>query len=168
MFTQASLQTSEINEIIELGFNPQAKLLWEWRLKLHELLSQKLTSDGDQADGQEYTRSLEVQSEAEVYLQAYAAILADRREMLMAERTLLATHDAKEKKERKTKIAMAAELDDMPIALVQSEGGEPLNATPEHEVLLKNLNDERKKLLLGKDDNPHRAVRTIMIGKFTV
>lgn len=74
----------------------QTELLWEWRSKIHELLTQSLTSGGDDdADGQEYQRTLDNQGEAEIYLQAYAALLADRREALTSERTLLAAHDAK-------------------------------------------------------------------------
>ena len=84
--------------------------------------------------------------------------------MLIAERTLLATHDTKEKKERKTKTATAAALDNMPIVLNETENGEPLNVTPEHEVLLKNMNDKRRKLLMREGGQSHRAVRTIMMG----
>lgn len=49
----------------------------------------------EDADGQEYQRSLDNQGEAETYLQAYTALLADRREALTNERTLLAAHAAK-------------------------------------------------------------------------
>lgn len=61
---------------------------------MNTLLTKKL-SPGDQADGQEYQRTLDDQGEAETYLQAYTALLADRRESLVNERTLLAAHDAR-------------------------------------------------------------------------
>ena len=54
-------------------------MLWKWRNHLVALLTQPLTSpEEEDADGQEYTRSLETQGEAEAYLQAYSALLADR------------------------------------------------------------------------------------------
>jgi E3 ubiquitin-protein ligase SHPRH len=58
-----------------------------------ELLTQQLTP-GEEADGQEYQRTLDDQGEAETYLMNYASLLADRREALLRERTLLAAHDA--------------------------------------------------------------------------
>ena len=98
--------------MISKVLNAQAKLLWLWRTKLITLLTQALTSsDSDEVDGQEYGRSLDTQGEAEVYLQAYASLLADRREALTAERTLLAAHESKETKIRKTKTAARAEED---------------------------------------------------------
>ncbi|KIK58782.1 hypothetical protein GYMLUDRAFT_170647, partial [Collybiopsis luxurians FD-317 M1] len=60
------------------------------------LLTQSLNPGGeDDADGQEYRRTLNNQGEAETFLQAYAALLADRREALTSERTVLAAHDAR-------------------------------------------------------------------------
>ena len=52
-------------------------------------------SESDTADGEEYQRTLDDQGEAETYLQAYAALLADRREAMYNERTILAAHDAR-------------------------------------------------------------------------
>src|SRR5215471_602678 len=98
----------EANEIIENVLNEQSALLWQWRMKIHALLTQKVAAGNDEADGEEYARTLETQGEAETYLQVYAALLADRREVLVAERTLLAAHDAREKKLRHTKAAMRA------------------------------------------------------------
>jgi E3 ubiquitin-protein ligase SHPRH len=60
---------------------------------LTDLLTQQLTP-GEEADGQEYQRTLDDQGEAETVLQNYTSLLADRREALMKERTLLAAHDA--------------------------------------------------------------------------
>jgi E3 ubiquitin-protein ligase SHPRH len=138
----------EANELIQNVLNEQAKLLVEWRAKIVQLLTQKLTgkeSDADEGDGQEYQRNLDNQGEAEVYMQAYAALLADRREALVNERTLLAAHDVREKKLRHTKAAMKA-------AQALEEGGmmravDDVELQPEHEVMYKGLSDERKELL---------------------
>ncbi|KAF9064876.1 SNF2 family N-terminal domain-containing protein [Rhodocollybia butyracea] len=144
----------ELHELIENVLNEQTELLWEWRSKIHELLTQNLTSGDDDADGQEYQRTLDNQGEAETYLQAYAALLADRREALTNERTLLAAHDAKETKQRITKAAlkaMAVDTLDIPA---------DIDIQPEHEVLFKQLSDQRKALLL---DLNGRAVRSILV-----
>ncbi|KAI0776695.1 SNF2 family N-terminal domain-containing protein [Trametes elegans] len=149
----------EANELIDDLLNKQSELLWQWRTKLIALLTEPLGSTAQDADGQEYTRSLETQGEAEAYLQAYAALLADRRETLTAERTLLAAHDVREVKARKTKAARGARYQEP-----EGEGLEKLadhNVQPEHEVMLKTLNDERKALLDMSD--PGRAVRSIMV-----
>ena len=142
--------------------NEQSQLLWQWRAKLISLLTQPLGANGEDVDGQEYTRSLDVQGEAEAYLQAYAALLADRRETLTAERTLLAAHDVREVKARKTKAAlgiryMAQEEAD----LLELDKLEDHVVLPEHEVMLKTLNDERKALL--EEFDPGRAVKSIMV-----
>ena len=83
----------EAEDIIKIVLNEQTKLLLQWRERLIDLLTQKITPE-DEADGQEYQRSLDSQAEVEVYIQAYAALIADRRESLINERTLLAAHDA--------------------------------------------------------------------------
>lgn len=103
------------------------------------------------------------QGEAEVYLQLYAALLADRREALLHERTLLAIHDVREKKLRQTAAAMkAAAVLDVPGA-----SGEPILQTaddmdlqPEHVVAHKELSEKRKTILkkLG-----NKALRTVNI-----
>lgn len=59
----------EANDILEL-LNEQADLIWQWRARIFTLLTQKLSSkEGEQADGEEYARALDAQSEVEVYLQ---------------------------------------------------------------------------------------------------
>ena len=145
--------------MIDELLNPQSALLWKWRSHLVQLLTAPLTSGGDDADGQEYARSLETQGEAESYLQVYSALLADRREIMTAERTLLAIVDVKEKKTRHTKAAAKAAQalldDDVMVALAEIE------AQPEDEVLKQTLHDERKALL--EDHNLERAVRSIMV-----
>ena len=134
----------EANEIIEELLNDQSRLLWLWRAQIYDLLTRKLAATGE-ADGQEYTRTLDTQGEAEAYLQAFAALLADRREVLVAERTLLAAHDVREKKLRHTKAARKAAA-----AALQIDGTtipEDVEMQPEHEVLHKTLSDERKDLI---------------------
>ncbi len=93
--TETSSQVDQLHEIIEDVLNVQSVLLWEWRTHLHKLLTQKLSASENEADGEEYQRSLDDQGEAETYLQAYTALLADHREALVNERTLLAVHDAR-------------------------------------------------------------------------
>ena len=125
--------------------NEQADLLWEWRERIMVLLSRPLTQKEDEADGQEYQRTLDDQGEAETYLQAYAALLADRRVALINERTLLAAHDVREKHLRKTKAAFKA-THTLDSAL---EIPDDLDIQPEHEVLHKSLSDKRKDILVN-------------------
>jgi E3 ubiquitin-protein ligase SHPRH len=153
----------EANEIIEDLLNKQSTLLWEWRTKIYSLLTRKLAAGEDEADGQEYARTLDTQGEAETYLQAYAALLADRREVLVAERTLLAAHDAREKKLRHTKAAMKAAA--AATAGVSGAGGEleipdVIELQPEHEALHKDLSTTRKDLLTQFNG---RAVKSVMV-----
>ncbi|KAF7799206.1 hypothetical protein EIP86_010437 [Pleurotus ostreatoroseus] len=149
----------EANDMVHDVLNPQASLLWKWRVHLVSLLTQPLTSEDGDADGQEYARSLETQGEAEIYLQAYAALLADRKEAMTSERTLLAALDVKEKKARRTKAAnKAAEalLEDEVLKVIND-----LEVQPENQVLHKELHDERKAILDAGD--PSRAVRSVMV-----
>lgn len=150
-------QVEELHEIIDRLLNAQSALLWKWRDKLIELLTKSL-SNGEDADGQEYARSLDVQGEAEAYLQAYAALLADRRESLTAERTLLAAHEVRETNVRQTKAAMRA-LE--PTDVVELEKLDEEEQKPEHEVLLKTLHEERRAIL--DNFNNERAVRSILV-----
>ena len=150
-------QVEELHEIINELLNVQSALLWKWRDKLIELLTKPL-SNGDDVDGQEYARSLDVQGEAEAYLQAYAALLADRRESLTAERTLLAAHEVRETNVRQTKAAMRA-LE--PTDVVELEKLDNEEQKPEHEVLLRTLHEERKAILDNYDSE--RAVRSILV-----
>jgi E3 ubiquitin-protein ligase SHPRH len=131
-------------------------LLWEWRTTVISLLTQKLSPGEAEADGEEYQRTLDNQGEAETYLQSYSALLADRRQALMNERTLLAAHDQREKKFRHTKAAIKA------AAAVDHELGvlDIIDLQPEHEVLHLKLSAQRKALLgrLGS-----RAVRSVRL-----
>ena len=86
-------------------------------------------------------------------------LLADRREVLSAERTLLAVHDAREQKRRKTAAAVIANT---------AETGEPeaelltevVELQPEHEVLKGELMRTRKALL---EKTMGRAVKSILV-----
>jgi len=137
-------QMDEANGIIEEILNEQSALLWAWRSHINTLLTQKLSPGEDEADGQEYQRTLDNQGEAETYLQAYTALLADRREALVNERTLLAAHDAREKKLRHTKAAIKAAA---AAVEAQLEIPDDVELQPEHEVLHKELSEQRKDLL---------------------
>ncbi|KAF7289508.1 SNF2 family helicase [Mycena chlorophos] len=145
----------EANEIIEDVLNQQSTLLWTWRTRLTELLTRKLTP-GEEADGEEYQRTLDDQGEAESYLVNYTALASDRREALLKERSLLATHDAAEKKTRVTKAAIraAAALDELP------KLDSNIELAPEHEVLFKELSLQRKALLNTLEG---RALKTIVV-----
>ncbi|KAJ7074914.1 SNF2 family N-terminal domain-containing protein [Mycena belliarum] len=147
----------EANQIMEDVLNEQSSLLWEWRIRMTELLTQRLTP-GDEADGQEYQRTLDDQGEAETYLINYTSLLADRREALLQERTLLAAHDSREKKLRHTKAAIkAAAALDSPAEIMERDG---IELQPEHEVLHKELSGKRKDLL---NDLDGRAVKSVIV-----
>jgi len=138
----------EANIMIEEVLNEQSNLIWKWRTHLTALLTKPLNPEKDEtADGQEYQRTLDDQGEAETYLQAYAALVADRREAMVSERTLLAAHDAREKKLRQTQAAMKAA--EMAEEFDMRNVPEGLDIQPEHEVLLKTLSAQRKDLMLG-------------------
>lgn len=145
--------------MVEEVLNPQADLLWKWRTHLVGLLTQPLTSTDEGADGQEYARSLDTQGEAETYMQVYAALLADRREVMTSERTLLAALEVKETKARKTKAANKAAAAALEEDVVMALGD--IEQQPENQVLSKELHDERKAILEQTDQG--RAVRSVMV-----
>lgn len=135
--------------------NDQTNLLFEWRDQIYGLLTEALTrnDNGDKADGEEFARSLETQGEAETYLQAYSALIADRREVILLERSALAAHDVRERKLRHTLAAKkAAEaIDEVLVETPELE--------PEYEVLKARLTAARKEIL--KDHN-RRAVKSVV------
>ena len=66
------------------------------RERIISLLSKQLgaeSSGSNGPDGNEYADGLVVQGEAESYIMSWAALLADRKEVLIAERTTLAAHE---------------------------------------------------------------------------
>jgi len=138
--------------------NAQTDLLWQWRVRLVELLTRGISSDSGDADGKEYARSLETQGEAETFLHAYTVLLNDRREALFAEKSLLAAHDGRGKFKRATAAAMKA-LDG--VADADAEAINELYETrPEDQVLRRDLMEERLSLL---DPFQGRALKSIMI-----
>ena len=126
------------------------------------LLSRPLTQKEDEADGQEYQRTLDDQGEAETYMQAYAALLADRRVALINERTLLAALDVKEKHFRKTKAAFRAAH---PSSENELEIPEGLEIQPEHEVLHKELSNKRNDILVKLGG---RAIKSVSNNNFRI
>jgi E3 ubiquitin-protein ligase SHPRH len=156
------LQCVETDRVIDTILNEQSLLLWEWRTQIIQLLSQKLSPGEGEADGQEYQRTLDNQGEAEIYLQLYAALLADRREALLHERTLLALHDVREKKLRQTAAAIKATTALEELTSTKSRGLEIPNEVvlqPEHEITHAELSLKRKAILqkLG-----NKALRTVI------
>lgn len=159
--TKIYFKLEEADKLIDQVLNAQSHLLWQWRMHIYGLLTRNLTASNDEgeADGQEYSRTLDTQGEAETYLQAYAMLIADRREILTAERTALAVHDARERKYRKTAAAAKAatlESEEPDLGLMT----EDIELQPEHEVLKKNLMDVRKALLVN---SAGRAVKSIVV-----
>lgn len=155
----------EANEIIEEVLNEQTKLLLEWRAHIVDLLTQPLNGKFEDAegDGQEYQRNLDNQGEAEVYMQAYAALIADRRQALINERTLLAAHDVREKKLRHTKAAMKAAAQLMDLGAAHMEIANDVELLPEHEVMYKGLSDKRKELLNLMEGRAIKSVSLLSI-----
>jgi hypothetical protein len=156
-------QIEEANVMIAELLNAQTNLLWEWRTRLIELLTRSIGSgSGEDADGKEYTRSLETQREAETFLDAYSVLLNDRREGLFAEKSLLAAHEARGKFRRATVAAMKALGQE--VEEEEEDDAEAMNdlheAWPEDEVLQYTLM-ERRLILLGPFQG--RALKSIMV-----
>lgn len=163
--------------MIEL-LNEQGELLWEWRGVIIGLLTQKLSADDkEESDGQEYARALETQSTVAAYMQQWAALLADKKDTLIAERSILAAHEDMEIKQRKTNrcvhfcsCAGATSILEAHACIrsAQAEaqaGGRaiPLDmADPEQASLVKKLTATRKKLR-AKHTNKPLKVRIIFL-----
>lgn len=144
----------EADGIIRI-LNRQGDVLSLWRQRILKLLTENLSSsDGGDADGGEYARSLETQGEAETFLQALASLLADRREILVQERTALAAHDTRERKVRHTIAARKAQNEEHNRIMDAEEIG------PEHEVLQKELNETRKNIM---EMHNGRAIKSIVV-----
>ncbi|KDQ23693.1 hypothetical protein PLEOSDRAFT_1048636 [Pleurotus ostreatus PC15] len=143
----------QANFIVSEVLNQQANLMWEWRTRLTELLTRKIAPQGsgeDEADGQEYQRSLDDQGAAESYMQAYSILIADHREALIKERTILAAHDAKEKRKRHTRAAMNA---------AETVAPEIRDLDDENQALYVELSYQRKDLVEQLDG---RAIKSIL------
>ncbi|KAL1692669.1 SNF2 family N-terminal domain-containing protein [Schizophyllum commune] len=166
----------EANSVVAKVLNAQTELLWTWRGRIKELLTKNFRAQDD-ADGGEYQRSLDDQGEIETYLQAYVQLLADKREAMTNERTLLAAHDARERQFRQTKAAReaaAAAAENEPEAprrryidyvdgpgsdIEEVDNTDVIDLQPEHEVLQKTLLEERKELV---KDMGERSIKSIM------
>lgn len=96
-------------EVIDI-LNEQTQFLFEWKDHIIELITQDLISEAEADDDKTpYERAVEVQLECEAFLKGYQSLLADRREALIAERTLLAAAENREDKTRKTAAASKAQ-----------------------------------------------------------
>jgi E3 ubiquitin-protein ligase SHPRH len=140
---------TEVKITLDSILTPQAALLWTWRARLIAELKHRLSSSGesgDVVDGEEYNRSLDTQARAEIMLQEYAAILADRREIFSGERSALAAHDfgvLQPKKKRKRRGAPKEQETGLGL---DTEGVEQ---RPEDDVLRAEMNVERLKVMAG-------------------
>lgn len=151
--------------MITVLLNGQTNLMWRWRARLIELLTRSISSEsGADADGREYTRSLETQREAETFLDAYSVLINDRREGLFAEKSLLAAHESRGKFKRATAAAMKVlgiEAKDEDKDKDEIEAMNHLHdAFPEDEVLQLTLMEERLVLL---DPFQGRALKSVMV-----
>jgi E3 ubiquitin-protein ligase SHPRH len=128
----------------------QTDLLLEWRQHVSMLLTTSFANGANEnADGEEYNRSLDTQGEVEQYMQAYSALLADRKEAMLAERTVLAIHDVKGIRKRKTKAAAKA------VAAIEAlQGFIPEEIAPEDQVLKAELAQKRENI---KTENGTKA-----------
>ncbi|CAA7263986.1 unnamed protein product [Cyclocybe aegerita] len=137
----------EVNFLIKNVLDEQAVLMWHWRTKIVELVTRPLNPE-DEVDGQEYQRTLDDQGEVETYIQAYAGLLADRRQALMNERSLLATLD-----DRENSVQPPGVLDDQLDA-------EDLDALAKNVELHQELVAERKKFLKKLHE---RAIKSVLV-----
>ncbi|THH28194.1 hypothetical protein EUX98_g5996 [Antrodiella citrinella] len=157
---ELQIEMEEANDMIDEVLNEQGQLIWQWRSRLISLLTRSLTSKDD-ADGEEYGRSLDTQGEAETYLQNYVNLLADRRESLNSERTLLAAHEGKEAKGRGTKAAAKATAVALDKDVLEQVGDLVLEREPQNQVLHMELSNKRKAILEEFDSS--RALRSVMV-----
>ena len=136
---ETAAPVASCNELLEI-LNNNALLICNWRQKIVELLSTPVESDSGElaavGQGQDvenpeaefYAQALKAQGEVEAYLIAYSAALADRKEFMLEERSLLAEHDARQKKQRGTRAALnaaaeaAPELADIPDDVQEQAG----------------------------------------------
>ncbi|KAJ3508855.1 hypothetical protein NLJ89_g5529 [Agrocybe chaxingu] len=137
----------EINFLVINVLDKQAELMWHWRTKIVELVTRPLNPE-DEVDGQEYQRTLDDQGEVETYIQAYAGLLADRRQALVNERSLLATLD-----DRENPVQPPGALDDQLDA-------EDLDTLAKNIELHQELVAERKKFLKKLRG---RAIKSVLV-----
>lgn len=115
----------EVNALLKI-LNDNAVLVLSWRDKLIGFLKQPLEAEDDAVpavgegqtidnpDEEYYAQALKVQGDIAAYLWAYAAVIGDRKEILLEERTLLNEHEGTVKKKRTTRAAQVAAADALP------------------------------------------------------
>jgi E3 ubiquitin-protein ligase SHPRH len=91
-------------------------------------------------------------------MQAYAALLADCREAISAERTLLAVHDSQERTVRRTRVAAFAATRAIPDD--DFEIPEDVDVQPQNEVLHRELTEQRKEI---REQFSERALKSAMV-----
>ncbi|WWC67711.1 uncharacterized protein I206_101623 [Kwoniella pini CBS 10737] len=114
---------TQANDLLEI-MNDNAFLVFEWRAKILALLSSPIDAENNEPlqqgestdvvdpEAEYYAEALKAQGEVEAYMAAFAAAIADRKEFLLENRSLLAEHDARQTKQRSTKAALNAVVDD--------------------------------------------------------
>ncbi|KAG9045395.1 hypothetical protein FS837_006386 [Tulasnella sp. UAMH 9824] len=149
---------SKANRLIDV-LDSQRKLIFKWRGRICELLTRKI-APARTVSGKEYQRAMDIQREIEGYLAAYAALLADRREVLTEERTALATHDDREKRSRRTKTSARARE-----AAVSNDGADPAGSVTvddrRNQGFVKSLKQQRQEC--KNDITDDEALRSVMI-----
>ncbi|KAG8798985.1 hypothetical protein FRC16_006130 [Serendipita sp. 398] len=111
----------EEQEVIDI-LNEQTRILFEWKSHVIELITQPLITEAEPDDEKTpYERALEIQQECEAFLMAYQALLADRREAMIAERTQLAALEDREVRVRKTAAASKAQKDKEDVVVISEE-----------------------------------------------
>ncbi|KAH7107566.1 SNF2 family N-terminal domain-containing protein [Auriculariales sp. MPI-PUGE-AT-0066] len=130
------------NEVID-RLARQADLIYEWRSALVERLTMQLGND-EPATGNEYEQGIKAQVTAEAYLQAYTSLLADRRESLTSERSVLAALDNQEPRLRK--VAKGARKEWQPEEEREAIPLDTVGEDVDHGILLAQLMTKRNVL----------------------
>ncbi|BEI82473.1 hypothetical protein CcaverHIS002_0303410 [Cutaneotrichosporon cavernicola] len=162
------------NSLLKI-LNDNALLVHSWRQKLYELLTGPVEAPNEEVplpgEGQEvenpdeeyYAKALQAQGEIEAYLTAYAAAIADRKEMLVEDRTILATHESRITKKRVTKNSKDAAEDAQNIDLTQVDD-QTLNLMLERQAFRDRRKQEDcerplKTMLIDLNNIEHSALR---------
>ncbi|KAG8798840.1 hypothetical protein FRC17_007306, partial [Serendipita sp. 399] len=108
-------------QVIDI-LNEQTRILFEWKDHVIELITQPLITEAEPEDEKTpYERAIEIQQECEAFLMAYQSLLADRRELMIAERTQLAALEDREVRVRKTAAASKAQKDEEKVAVSEEK-----------------------------------------------
>ncbi|EIW68737.1 hypothetical protein TREMEDRAFT_71902 [Tremella mesenterica DSM 1558] len=173
---ETSTLTAQTTELLKI-LDGNAVLIVEWRKKIVELLSTPVESETTDVPGvgqgqnvenpekEYYAEALNAQGEVEAYLIAYAAALADRREMMLEERSLLAERDVRTAKQRSTRAAIKAVAEAPEILNVPDEVQEQARALMAERQAFRDARKENdcekplKGLLLDLNSIIHNASR---------